>query len=207
MLTKILDNLFPDSKAAKFWHNNRKRALFLLPFWIIFIVLLFTIFVIPYEKEVKETKENEFSSLPQEENINEMWQNLLNFEYDFTYKILREEPITYTGTINKGIITGTKNDGVNETSFMIDENSNIYTLNGEEQILYGKLEDNQAYYYLNVTNLYNKLKDTAYTKENNQYFYEKDNLYVIIDTDKEIINSISVEYNGEKAILNFYNFR
>lgn len=207
MLTKILDNLFPDSKAAKFWHNNRKRALFLLPFWIIFIVLLFTIFVIPYEKEVKETKENEFSSLPQEENINEMWQNLLNFEYDFTYKILREEPITYTGTINKGIITGTKNDGVNETNFMIDENSNIYTLNGEEQILYGKLEDNQAYYYLNVTNLYNKLKDTAYTKENNQYFYEKDNLYVIIDTDKEIINSISVEYNGEKAILNFYNFR
>lgn len=207
MLTKILDKYFPDSKITSFWHDGKARAMFLLPFWIAFIIILFVFFVIPYEKDIKERAPEDNQNETSEVSINEMWQNLIKFEYDFEYKVLLDIPITYSGSINNGITTGEKYEGGNTTNFLIDENGDIYTVNEAENILYGNIKENIKSYYLNINNLYNELKDTPYTKENNQYFYEKDDLYVIIDTDKEVINFIEIDYKGEKTIVKFNNFR
>lgn len=208
MLTKFLEKNFPDSKITKVWSNKRIRAFILLPFWIAFIVILFIFFVIPYEKEVKNNAGNEVQEEKEfNTNVDDLWQNLMNFEYDFEYRILKDDPITYKGSINNNIITGSKDDGVNITNFKIDENNNVYTIDGENETLYGSSENVLGTYYLKVSNIYKEITNVSYTKEDNQYFYEKDDLYVIIDTDKDVINSISVSVNGEKYLLNFYNFR
>ena len=211
MLANFLKKHFPDSVITKFWQDPRKRALVLLPLWIIFIVIIFIVYIIPYNNEMKNATNKENNTANEtivednEGNTDEivnMWQEL--FDMDYEYKILvykNEDIIEYEGIKALGEVTGTKSDINGESEYYIQDDI-VYNVIYDNPTIYGTLSDIEYDIYLNPKLIYESLTSINPSKTDSGYIYENGEDYVIISTDG-YINNIEIEMENTKYILSF----
>lgn len=211
MLTKLLKKYFPDSSITKFWENPRKRALVLLPLWIIFIAVLFIYFVIPYNK--KNKKYNDYAqnlaneTIPDDtnnssDNLANMWDNLTKMDYEYKYVVYKNEDIIeYEGIKAENDVSGTKTDATGISEYYIQDDM-VYNVINEQAIAYDTLTNIAYDKYLNPVFVYELVKEIKPEKMDSGYIYENGEDYVIISAG-DYINSIEINILDTKYILNF----
>ena len=180
MLTKLLEKYFPDSNITNFWKVPRNRALILLPLWIAFIVIIFMVFIIPYNNKTQKLKEYEENlaneTLPEKTpdestTLDSMWQDLLNNEYEYKYVVYKNEDIIeYEGVKAEGDISGTKTDALGTSEYYIQDNT-VYNVINDEAIFYDSLDNINYDIYLNPENIYYNFQDITPTTTEDRLCY------------------------------------
>ena len=209
MLTKLLKKFYPDAKITKFWENPRKRALVLLPLWILFIVIIYAIYIMPYQgkshsqnNSYNNETENSNVSSEDRELLESSFMNLFNMDYKFSIIIYQNgDVISYEGEKTSLEIKGIKKINDETLEYYIKDNM-IYRVNNGNYTEVDLLSNKNYDMYTDPEAIYNDLRNLSFQKLKSGYLYEKGEDYVII-TLSDYISSIEVNLKDTKYILNF----
>ncbi|MCI8466657.1 MAG: hypothetical protein HFI08_00465 [Bacilli bacterium] len=151
------------STIQKMWHDKKGKAIIKLGLWVAFLLLIMLMIPIMnlFNKTTTLPQINEKPNNDQEKykNINEMWENLLSFNYQYQYQVsdkLSNETILFQGKKVNGIDTGYRESKIGIIKYRIEEN-HIYQIlvDSEEEITFLYEEEDKP--FLNLQDLHTKL--------------------------------------------------
>lgn len=171
--------------------NNKTSAYIQLGIGIVFIIILVVLVKVNGVKRDENIPQNktkeEINELTIEEKLNKITDN-----YKYNYEITIGD-ITYTYNGSK---MGLKESGylqIND-NYLYYYKDNNYTYEVKDgglfQIdnLYSNIDKN----YIDIEYIKNLIKDKEYTKEDNVYTYNLENIQIIINTSEDNITSIQI---------------
>ena len=171
--------------------NNKTSAYIQLVIGLVFIIVLVVMVKVNGVRKDENIPQNktkeEINELTIEEKLNKLTDN-----YKYNYEITIGE-ITY---IYNGTKMGLKESGYlqindNYLYYYKDNNYTYEVKNGglfQIDNLYSNIDKN----YIDIEYIKNLIKDKEYTKEDNIYTYNLENMQIIINTDKDYITSIQI---------------
>lgn len=187
----------------KCWENKRTHALMVLILWIVALSLLMGITTLLNQfsapKNKIETKNEETIS------YDEIWQNLLNTDYEFRYVVtLEEEKIEYNGKVEENKISGYRENKEGILKYEIEDGISYELVMGERKPL-ETLYENVNKDYFSLDSLYTLLKDTPVEEEDLLYTYEvNENVDIQVLLSKENkIQTITIQEESTVYELNF----
>ena len=171
--------------------NNKTSAYIQLGIGLVFIIVLVVMVKVNGVRKDENIPQNENKEEIKEVTLNEKL-NKLTDNYKYNYEITIGD-ITY---IYNGSKMGLKESGYlqindNYLYYYKDNNYTYEVKNGglfQIDNLYSNIDKN----YIDIEYIKNLIKDKEYTKEDNIYTYNLENIQIIINTDKDNITSIQI---------------
>lgn len=205
-----LNNNFNAKQFAEIWHNKRTRSVIYLLGWLIFIIVLFVEFVIPYEKNQANNSASDNTVIVDEEDNDDVYfedlkNSLLRYNFNYVYTVN-----DLSGkTIYKGTMLGNETSGYKESSLGIEK----YYLNGMqiykevlgERVLMSSQSVDVYNGYLSVDKIMELIVDKQYMKNENQYDFQIEEVYVKISVENDNINKIEITDGDSTYTLEFSN--
>ena len=171
--------------------SNKTSAYIQLGIGLVFIIILVVMVKVNGVKREENTSQNETKEEIKELTLDEKIAKLTD-NYKYNYEIVIGD-ITY---IYNGSKMGLKESGYlqindNYLNYYKDNNYTYEVKNGglfQIDNLYSNIDKN----YIDIEYIKNLIKDQEYTKENNIYTYNLENIQIIINTSEDNITSILI---------------
>ena len=166
--------------------SDRVSAMIKLGIWIIFFIFLITLLTRGYKENYNEPINNA-SQKNTFRDYNEMVNELLTKDYNYTFKVINDYTYIYTGTKCGSITNGIKTYKDSKINYIIRDNQ-VYKKTEETEELTDSLYESLDTNILNISLLFDSLKNKTIAKTINN---DKQQIKYLIDYKIEVITNLN----------------
>lgn len=200
MLTKFLEKFFPDSKFTKFWSNKRLRALVLLPLYLIFIAIAFS--VIADQSQYVHPDEGDFEIKEEIVTFSDMKEEIYLYNFDYKLTVKNNDDITiYKGSSFNSDEAVLYKEDTNEINEFYKKDGKVYS------VVLGVLNETilSDVEMLNLDYIFNKIENIEPDVLDDEFIFSTSDIYVKIKVLDNSFSTIEINENTLNLVYEFSN--
>ena len=183
--------------------DNKQKPIIFLLIWLIFIGA-----VVVLVRNNTNNVDNSNQNVVAFNSLETIFDRYKTYKYEISISDLDNNKILYKGDYKNGVNTGSRINGEETINYKIEDN---IIINSDTNEIIENLYGNYLSVFFVPSNIYTYIRTISGTekedgnikKYNYEYMYEDKNIYIEINTTKDLIDSISIAYDDIKYNIKF----